>query len=109
LTLASVAALALSSCGTGERASSRARAPLTHTVTIEGMRFQPERLRVTAGDIVVWANKDVVPHTSTSSAAGFDSALIEQGASWQLTAKAAGTFEYVCSFHPMMKGTLEVQ
>ena len=107
-TLASVAALALSSCG-GEHASSRTRAPLTHTVTIEGMRFQPEHLRVTSGDIVVWVNRDIVPHTATSAAAGFDSALIDQEKTWQLTTKAAGRFEYVCSFHPMMKGTLEVR
>lgn len=109
MTLAILAALALSSCGTGDGASSRARPPVTHTVAIEGMRFQPERLRVTVGDIVVWVNKDLVPHTATAPAAGFDSALIAQGASWQLTTKAAGTFEYICSFHPMMKGTLEVQ
>jgi plastocyanin len=109
LTLAILAALALSSCGTGEHASIQARPPVTHTVAIEGMRFQPERLRVTAGDLVVWVNKDLVPHTATAPSGGFDSALIEQGASWQLTTKAAGTFDYVCSFHPMMKGTLEVQ
>ena len=109
MTLAIGGALALSSCGTGDDAPIRARPPVTHTVTIEGMRFEPERLRVTGGDIVVWVNKDLVPHTATSAAAGFDSALIEQGASWQLTTKAAGTFEYICSFHPAMKGTLEVQ
>ena len=58
---------------------------------------------------MVGVNTPPAPPPAPSPAAGFDSALIEQGASWQLTTKAAGTFEYICSFHPMMKGTLEVQ
>ena len=33
----------------------------THTVTIEGMRFQPEVLTVARGDTIVWVNKDLVP------------------------------------------------
>jgi plastocyanin len=37
--------------------------PRTHTVTIEEMRFQPERLTVARGDTIVWVNKDLVPHT----------------------------------------------
>ena len=37
------------------------RKPKTHTVTIEGMRFQPEALTVARGDTIVWVNKDIVP------------------------------------------------
>jgi plastocyanin len=45
-----------------------------HTVTIEGMKFQPEELTVASGDVVVWVNKDPVAHTATSTDAGiFDS------------------------------------
>ena len=40
----------------------------THTITIEGMRFQPEVLTVSPGDTIVWVNKDIVPHTATSKA-----------------------------------------
>ena len=49
------------------------RKPKTHTVTIEGMRFQPEMLTVERGDTIVWVNKDIVPHTATSTSGGFDS------------------------------------
>ena len=40
---------------------------------MENMRFQPQSLTVARGDTVVWVNKDLVPHTATSKAGGFDS------------------------------------
>ena len=69
-TFAAVVGLIVCAIGlaAGERPESK-----THTVTIEGMRFQPERLTVARGDTVVWVNKDLVPHTATSEAGGFDS------------------------------------
>ncbi len=51
--------------------------PKTHAVTMENMRFQPESLTVASGDSVVWVNKDLVPHTATSKAGGFDSQVIQ--------------------------------
>jgi plastocyanin len=52
-------------CTLGLAAAERPE-PKTHTVTIEDLRFQPERLTVARGDTVVWVNKEVVPHTATS-------------------------------------------
>ena len=63
----------------------RARAPVTHTVTIDASSYQPARLAVQAGDTVVWVNKDVIPHTATAEDARFDSQAIAAGASWRLT------------------------
>ena len=83
--------------------------PKTHTVTIEGMRFQPESLTVTAGDIVVWVNKDLVPHTATSKGRGFDSQVIQTEKSWKLTARKKGDFAYVCTLHPTMTAMLRVR
>jgi plastocyanin len=81
----------------------------THTVTIEGMRFQPERLTVARGDTVVWLNKDLVPHTATSKEGGFDSKTIEAEQSWKFTAGEQGEFAYLCTFHPTMAATLRVR
>ncbi len=83
--------------------------PKTHTVTIEDMRFQPEVLTVASGDTIVWVNKDLVPHTATSQAGGFDSKAIEAGRSWRFTVSAKGDFAYVCTFHPAMTAMLHVQ
>jgi plastocyanin len=81
----------------------------THTVTIEGTSFQPERLTVAAGDTVVWINKDPFPHTATSKAGAFDSGSIAPEKSWKLTPVKAGEFDYVCTLHPTMKGLLKVK
>lgn len=79
----------------------------THTVVIEGMTFQPKTLTVQPGDSVVWMNKDFVPHTATA-AARFDSGTILIGESWSWTATQPGRFDYVCTYHPGMKATIDV-
>jgi plastocyanin len=82
----------------------------THTVTMEGMKFQPEELTVASGDVVVWVNKDLVAHTATSSEAGiFDSKLIAPDQSWKVTVRKKGDFAYGCTYHPTMKGMLHVK
>ena len=78
----------------------------THTITIEGMRFQPEVLTVERGDTIVWVNKDLFPHTVTAWSGPFDSGDIATGKSWSYTVKAEGLFGYFCTYHPTMKGTL---
>jgi plastocyanin len=70
-------------CVIGLTADERPK-PKTHTVTMENMRFQPESLTVTRGDTVVWVNKDLVPHTATSKAGGFDSQSVQAEKSWKL-------------------------
>ena len=81
----------------------------THTVMMEGNKFVPAVLTVKSGDTVVWVNKDVVAHTATSTAAKFDSQLIDVGKSWKHTVRKKGEFPYVCTFHPMMTGVLRVK
>ena len=85
------------------------RKPKTHTVTMEGMRFQPRNLTVRRGDTVVWVNKDLVPHTATSKAGGFDSQLVAPDKSWRFTVRKKGDFAYVCTFHPTMTAMLRVE
>jgi plastocyanin len=101
-------ATAVIACVIGLVASERVK-PKTHTVTMENMRFQPERLTVALGDTVVWVNKDLVPHTATSKAGGFDSAAIQADKSWRLTVRKEGDFPYVCTFHPTMTAMLRVK
>ena len=54
-------------------------------------------------------NKDLVPHTATSKAGGFDSQVIQADKSWRFTVRKKGDFAYVCTFHPTMKATLRVR
>jgi plastocyanin len=83
--------------------------PLVHTVVIDGMQFSPATLEVTAGDTVVWINKDPFPHTATSDRDGFHSKTILPEHSWSYVAKQRGTFPYRCVLHENMHGTLFVK
>ena len=50
------------------------------------------------------------PHTITSQGAGdLSSGSIDAGASWRYTFTEAGSFQYYCTFHPEMKGTVVVK
>ena len=96
-------------CAVGSRMSQASGAPQTYHVTIEAMRFTPQVLTVRRGDRVVWINKDPFPHTTTADRKRFDSRSIEPNASWTYVARKPGDYDYGCSLHPTMKGTLAVQ
>lgn len=109
--LARLVALGAMLCGMGPGATACAPRPepQTHTVTMEGLKFQPAALTVKAGDTVVWVNNDMFPHTATSNPGGFDSGAIAAGESWRYTIQQKGEFAYVCTYHPTMKGSLTVE
>ena len=82
--------------------------PTTHPVEIRAFRFAPDTVVAAPGDTVVWTNHDVVPHTATA-ADGWDTGEIRTSASGRMVAAEAGTYAYVCAYHPGMRGTLVVR
>ena len=83
--------------------------PVTHTVVIEAMRFQPDQLTIKAGDAVMWVNKDLFPHTVRSRAGRFESPDMKPGESWTYTVTKSGDLPYVCTLHPTMTARLRVE
>ncbi|MEO7710658.1 MAG: cupredoxin family copper-binding protein [Caldimonas sp.] len=79
----------------------------THEIVIQALQYRPETLKVRRGDVVVWVNKDPFPHTATAPK-DFDSGSIAADGSWRFTASRAGVLPYICTLHPNMKGTLQV-
>jgi plastocyanin len=88
--------------------STSGHAAETKTVVIEGVTFQPATLTVKQGDTVVWKNADLYAHTATAAGA-FDSNEIAPNGTWKFIAKHKGSFPYICTLHPSMKGTLVVK
>lgn len=80
----------------------------THTITIDGMRFEPASLAVHRGDTIRWVNKDLVSHTATARE-DFDSGTLEPGRSWQVRLTRPGRHDYGCTLHPTMKAVLVVE
>jgi plastocyanin len=77
-------------------------------VNIDGFAFVPATLTVHAGSTVTWTNHDEEPHTVAANDGSFHSPGMGTGATFSHTFAAAGTFDYVCSIHPMMHGTVVV-
>jgi plastocyanin len=77
-------------------------------VNIDNFAFVPATLTVRAGSTVTWTNHDEEPHTVAASDGSFHSPGMGTGGTFSHTFATAGTFDYVCSIHPMMHGTVVV-
>ena len=104
---------ALASCGAAEHNAHAASvaAPETgtvHVIDIVDFRFEPEELTVAAGDRITWRNRDVVPHTATARDKSWDSGNINRDAEWSMVAPTAGMLDYICAYHPSMKGRITI-
>jgi plastocyanin len=76
-------------------------------VTITKLAFAPVEITVAPGDTIKWVNQDFVAHTATDRAKVFDVMIPAHGAG-TLFVETAGTIDYFCRFHPMMKGRIQV-
>ncbi|MBV8596559.1 MAG: cupredoxin family copper-binding protein [Candidatus Eremiobacteraeota bacterium] len=94
--------------GHSSYADQPAPAPSPYVVTIKNFAFSPASLTVPLGATVVWKNDDGVAHTATSTSRGFDSGNLDDGAHFSFTFQKAGTYAYVCSYHPNMTGQIMV-
>lgn len=77
--------------------------------------FDPADISVSAGTTIVWTNNDNSVHTVTSGileqgpSGDFDSELISAGQTFEHTFDSAGVWNYFCTVHPWMKGTITVE
>jgi len=77
-------------------------------ITIQNFAFAPSNLVITKGSTVTWTNQDSVSHTITATGI-FNSENLNKGQSFSYTFNTPGTFNYHCSIHPSMTGTITVQ
>jgi len=88
-------------------------APAAHgeqpTVKIDNFTFSPPTLKVSAGTTVTWKNEDDIPHTVTSTAKVFKSQALDTDDNFSFTFTTPGVYEYFCSLHPHMTGTIVVE
>jgi plastocyanin len=79
-------------------------------VSEEGIAFQPAEVTVGVGDTVTWTNNDSVGHDVTAdSFSSGDPGDMAPGDTFRHTFQEAGTFDYVCTVHPGMEGTVVVE
>jgi hypothetical protein len=70
--------------------------------------FSPTSVTIAVGDTVTWTNDGQAPHNATADDGSFHTPTIEHGQSASHTFSQAGTFSYICTIHPNMKGTIRV-
>lgn len=81
-------------------------------VTIRDMMFTPSQITVAKGGTVTWTNDDSVTHTvvdDLSNVGGPSSGDIAPGQTYSFTFNKTGSFQYHCSIHPSMRGTIVVK
>ncbi len=81
-------------------------AAATVTVTIDDLDFTPAEVTAKVGDTIVWVNKDALAHTATVE--GGWEVMIPPKTSADRIMQEPGTVDYVCRFHPNMKGRINV-
>jgi amicyanin len=80
-----------------------------NAIGIDNFTFNPQRLTVKAGSTVTWTNKDDIPHAIAAVNKEFKSKALDTGDAYSFTFAAPGTYQYFCSLHPHMTGTIVVE
>jgi YVTN family beta-propeller protein len=78
-------------------------------VSIANFAFAPTPLAVPVGTTVTWRNDDGAPHALAFADGAAPSDLLLPGQRFTRSYANAGTFDYVCSVHPYMTGTVTVR
>jgi plastocyanin len=113
---------------TGASSTSNAAAPASSGTSISipagaatqgNPSYAPDTLTVKKGDVITVTNDDTAPHTATSGAGPedpnsgklFDTSIIMAGDKAQIKTESLepGDYDYHCTVHPFMKGTITVQ
>ncbi len=77
-------------------------------VNIENFTFAPKELTVKAGTVIVFRNRDDIPHTVNGTNAEFHSKALDTDESFSFAFANPGTYEYFCGLHPQMTGRVVV-
>ena len=78
-------------------------------VSIDNFTFNPQKLTVKAGTTVTWTNKDDIPHAIAAVSKQFKSKTLDTDDAYSFTFTTPGSYEYFCSLHPHMTGTVVVE
>jgi plastocyanin len=73
------------------------------------LTFDPATQTAHVGDIIQWTNTGSVMHTITfDTQPALSDPALQPGATWEVKFTTAGTYQYRCSIHTGMVGTIVV-
>jgi plastocyanin len=88
-------------------AAQESATPKTHGLSIKGFNYEPQTIKISKGDSVTWTNLDTAPHTATGQ--NFNTGTLSKNQKKTITFDTTGTYDYTCTIHPSMKGTIVVE
>jgi amicyanin len=77
-------------------------------VGITDFKFVPATLTVPVGTTVTWTNNDEEPHAIAAKDGSFHGPGMDTHGTYSFTFTNPGSYNYVCSIHPFMTGTVVV-
>lgn len=106
--ICSISSLTLSVFADG--AANASAGSKVNKIEIKDFMFNPSKITVKSGEKITWINHDEEPHTVVSVGKKFQkSSALDTDQEYSITAGAPGTYEYFCSVHPKMTGTVVVE
>jgi plastocyanin len=78
------------------------------TVNVVNMAFSPKAVKIPVGGSVTWSFQDLATHDATSSQGFWASGPKSSGDTFTHTFGSSGTYAYLCTLHPTMRGTVKV-
>jgi plastocyanin len=102
-----LAGAALAAAPVAALAAGKAPAHQTYVVTLQQLAFGPLPAHARVGDVIQWVNNDLFLHSATAKDRSFDVEL-KPKARVNMPLTKAGTFDFICRYHPGMKGRLVV-
>ena len=70
--------------------------------------FNPDEILINKGQTITWINDEKTPHTVTSKEKYLFDSLLKQNEDFTYQFDEVGTFEFGCTLHPWMHGTINV-
>jgi amicyanin len=78
-------------------------------VVVQALKYSSDTVRISAGQIVRWINRDPLDHTITFDVEGAASGSLPAKGSYGVKFERPGTYAYHCTPHPFMTGVVIVQ
>lgn len=103
--LAAAVVLLLALLGAACGGGSDTEAPEAGHVNVVDNRFEPSTIEIQPGDTVTWDFQGAVQHNVVGE--DFESEIKRSG-TFEHTFNSAGSYDYRCTLHPGMNGTVQV-
>lgn len=86
----------------------------TTEVKIAKMKFATPEVRIKAGSTVTWTNTEALPHNVHFKPGGsvdkeVEGPMLRANQTFSVQFNTPGTYDYICTPHPFMKGKVVVE